>query len=262
MASSMQSSRGSNSKTVAVVMAGGHNSRMKSSIPKVLHTICGVPMILYTTHVLQRLHLPTFIWYRDERVRAACAHLRNVYFVKEDEPRGTGHALRTVHGELPRATQTLLTLHGDSSAFFRLETYQKLLQTHARARASLTLLTQKVPLISNTGRIVRDQNDDIIRNEELSDLQCDNCEINAGVFVFRKKWLDGVHADVGQDLHKLRAIVDYTEHAHNDGVVITHVDLTDGAEKMHVNTSHDLARVQSIAQKRIEQGLLITPQIQ
>jgi len=216
-------------------------------------------MILYTAHVLHHLNVPMYIWHRDDGVRTTCMHLPNVYFVKEKEPRGTGDALRTVHSQLPHDTSTLLTLHGDSSAFFRHETYQKLLDTHARANASLTLLTQKVAHISHTGRIIRDGRGVIVRNEELGDTVCNNCEINTGVCVFRKKWLDGVHSAVGHDLKGLRSIVDYIERAHNDGAPITDVELTDSEEKMHVNTQEELYNVQNIAMERIQKGLLHRP---
>ena len=83
-------------KTLAVVMAAGKGTRMKSELPKVLVPVCGRPMIDYVIDALEAAgveQIVVVVGYRADDVRAALAARRNVVFALQAEQRGTGHAV-------------------------------------------------------------------------------------------------------------------------------------------------------------------------
>ena len=249
-------------KIAACILAGGYGNRMNSSLPKVLHEILGAPMILYTEQLMKDLGLPTYylLSIGADKIKKTLAGRKRSFFIQEKKPLGTGIALGYLLKKLPSNITTLLTLHGDSSAFFRQETIDKLIDQHISENATVTVLTQKVASISHTGKIIRDKKGLVTRSQELGDKTCKDCEINVGVFVFNRKWLDDQYLQSSKNNMPVHSIVDCIELAHKDKKKISIMELSDSGEKMHINTQEDLQKAQIIARQRIREGLLQIPQ--
>jgi bifunctional N-acetylglucosamine-1-phosphate-uridyltransferase/glucosamine-1-phosphate-acetyltransferase GlmU-like protein len=151
-------------KTAAIILAAGQGTRMKSDLPKVLHTINGRPMISFVVDSVSEFspdHTIVVVGYQAERVREALAGSR-VQFALQEEQLGTGHAVMQCEGLLDGFGGTVMVLNGDVPCL-RPETLREFAEFHAAHGAAGTVLTAALPDASGYGRIVRAPDDSLLR---------------------------------------------------------------------------------------------------
>jgi bifunctional UDP-N-acetylglucosamine pyrophosphorylase/glucosamine-1-phosphate N-acetyltransferase len=171
-----------------VVLAAGQGRRMKSDEPKVLHRVAGVPMIDYVLAAARELEPATttiVTGHGAPRVRAALAGRDGLRFALQEPQLGTGHALLQAGPLLSGATGTVLLLSGDVP-LLTAHTLRRLLETHRRTGAALTLLTATVDNPFGYGRIVREDGRlaRVVEERDASDDERRIREVNAGVYAF------------------------------------------------------------------------------
>ena len=130
----------------ALVLAAGKGTRMKSARTKVLHPVLGVPLL---EHVLRTVleagadPVTVVVGHQAEAVEAAFAG-RGLRFVRQEPPRGTGHAVQVAREVFAvRPDRTLLVVNGDVP-LLRPDTLRLLLDTHRARRPAATLLTVRL----------------------------------------------------------------------------------------------------------------------
>ncbi|MBC8137535.1 MAG: bifunctional UDP-N-acetylglucosamine diphosphorylase/glucosamine-1-phosphate N-acetyltransferase GlmU [Fibrella sp.] len=176
----------------AVVLAAGKSTRMRSRLPKVLHPVCGRPIL---AHILSALtdagvgRRIAVIGHEAETVRIAMdKHFGagELEYAYQTEQKGTGHAVQMAESSLTGFTGTVLVLAGDtpllSAAVLKL-----LLAEHAQTGATATVLTAVLSDAGAYGRIVRDEGGAVLGIVEAKDAtpeQKQIGEINTGVFAF------------------------------------------------------------------------------
>ena len=97
----------------AIVLAAGKGTRMKSARPKVLHELCGRPMLWYVLQALREAGVDESVVVTNAELDAEIGRL-GVPGVKQDDPRGTGHAVKIALDALsPRDTGRILVVYGD-----------------------------------------------------------------------------------------------------------------------------------------------------
>lgn len=119
-------------KLAVVVLAAGKGTRMKSSLPKVLHPLGGrslVECVLDSLTDVDPTHRLVVVGYEADQVRTALAHLTDVTFVEQTEQLGTGHAVQQVLPHLQDFEGDLLVLNGDVP-LLRPATLRQLLEVH------------------------------------------------------------------------------------------------------------------------------------
>lgn len=169
-----------------VVLAAGMGTRMKSRVPKVLHRVAGLPMIEYVLRAAEPLRPATrtiVIGYEAEQVRRALAGRPDLEFVVQEPQLGTAHALLQVEPLLAGARGTALLLSGDVP-LLRTTTLERLVETHTRSGAALTVLTAFLERPFGYGRIVR-RNGRVVRIVEERDATPAERriqEVNGGVY--------------------------------------------------------------------------------
>jgi len=174
--------------TVAVVLAAGQGTRMKSDLAKVLHVMAGEPLL---AHVLRALgdtgvgRVLVVIGHQRERVQQAFAGAP-IEWVIQAEQRGTGHAIQMAAPALAGFTGTLLVVCGDTP-LLRGATLDALLERHARSGAAVTVLSTRVPDPSGYGRIVREPGGRVRIVEERDATPQERAidEINSAIYAFR-----------------------------------------------------------------------------
>ncbi|MBI3080906.1 MAG: NTP transferase domain-containing protein, partial [candidate division NC10 bacterium] len=173
---------------VAVVMAAGAGTRMKSGRAKVLHLVLGRPMVTYVLELCQRLEVKrtlVVVGYQAEAVKEACAGAP-VEFVLQAEQRGTAHAVLQAAEALKGFDGTILVLSGDVP-LLKEETVRALLTHHERKRAAATMLTATLPDPTGYGRVIRGRGGRALRvveEVEASPRERKVKEINAGLYGF------------------------------------------------------------------------------
>ena len=169
-----------------IILAAGLGTRMRSARPKVLHRLAGLPLIEHVVRAadsLQPMRIGLVVGHQRERVQAALSHRESLAFARQDEQRGTGHALLQAEPLFEEFGGTLVVLSGDVP-LIRPATLEQLVRTHERANAALTVLTATVSRPYGYGRIVRADGRlaRIVEERDASASQRKLKEINSGIY--------------------------------------------------------------------------------
>ena len=169
-----------------LILAAGQGTRMRSGRPKVLHRLAGLPLI---EHVLRAASALTphstgvVVGHLADQVRAGLVDHASLRFVLQTEQRGTGHALLQAEPLFGGQRGALVVLSGDVP-LIRPETLRRLIQTHERADAALTVLTATLARPYGYGRIVRKDGrlSRVVEERDASETQRQLTEINSGIY--------------------------------------------------------------------------------
>ena len=193
-----------NAQVRAVVLAAGKGTRMKSARPKVLHELCGKPMLWYVLRALRDAGVEDVTVVANAELAphvamvASDAALARAQTVLQEPQLGTGHAVQIALAALdpvPRAT--LLVLNGDMP-LVEVELVRRTIEARDEA---LALVTARMPLPSAFGRIVRDGERvaRIVEARDATDEELALDEMNAGLYAFDEAKLRRAIAELGSD---------------------------------------------------------------
>lgn len=191
---------------VAVVLAAGRGTRMKSERVKVLHQVLGRAMVAWPVEAASEAgasRVAVVIGPDGQAVREALeAELpgRRLEFCVQAAPLGTGDAVRSAKAAIGEA-HTVLILCGDTPALDA-ETLRGLLAAHSASDAALTVLSFRLADPTGYGRIVRDEAGGVLRiveHRDASDAERGIDEVNAGIYVVRRDVLLGTIDQIGSD---------------------------------------------------------------
>ncbi len=173
----------------AVVMAAGIGTRMKSAVPKHLHPVLGRRLVDWVVDAARGAGVERLVVVASPQTSDL---LEGVEVAVQEEPRGTGDAVRCAGAALEGFDGDVLVLNGDVPAL-RSETIRALVETHRAAGAAATVLSFEPADAGAYGRIVRDANGQLARIVEAADASPEELalgEVNSGIYVFRaaKLW--------------------------------------------------------------------------
>lgn len=245
--------------TASVIMAAGEGKRMKSDLPKVLHTIDGRPLVRCVVDSARAAgvkELVAVIGHGGDRVRPVLGRLR-VKTVVQDVQRGTGHAVLQAYPILKDFTGDVLILSGDVP-LVRASTLKKLISDHRKHSNVVTFATAIVPDASGYGRIVRGGDGAFKRIVEEKDADAGTRrirEINGGIYCFKAEpMFDALlmlTSDNAQMEYYLTDTLDIVKS--RGGRVEAHI-IDDYTEVLGVNTRKDLKVVRDIYARRKRDG--------
>lgn len=235
-----------------VILAAGQGSRMRSSLPKVLHPLAGRPLLAHvieTAKSLQPESILVVYGHGGDQVLTALKDAE-VTWVHQAEQLGTGHAVAQV---LPHISglDRLLVLYGDVP-LIEVETLRQLNQA---AGSGIGLLTARLPDPSGYGRIIRDSNDlvrAIVEQKDASPDQLAIEEINSGIMSLDasrlKVWLNQLSNNNAQGEYYLTDVISL---AVADGVPVSGLITDDLAQILGVNDREQLAQLERRYQRRM-----------
>ena len=171
-----------------VILAAGKGTRMKSSLPKVLHRVAGQPMLEYVLRTSQSLSPRTMtivVGHLAESIRIALSHRADVQVAVQEPQLGTGHALLQMAPLLERASGHVVLLSGDVP-LLGADSLAHLLEVHSSSNAAATVLTAQVEQPYGYGRIVRSKGriSRIVEERDASPAERRIKEINSGIYAF------------------------------------------------------------------------------
>jgi bifunctional UDP-N-acetylglucosamine pyrophosphorylase/glucosamine-1-phosphate N-acetyltransferase len=252
-------------RTRAIVLAAGLGTRMKSRLPKVLHAICGRPMIDYVLDAAEAATgaRPLVVWSPPvELVRAAVAERADT--ARQAEPRGSGDALAAGLAGLAaldgRSASQLLVLSGDVP-LVGVDLLDALLAAHLDSAAAVSLVSVLTTDPGRLGRVVRDDEGEVERIVEARDATEDELEIdeiNSGLYVFDGAWVRARIADlqpstVTGELY----LTDLIALARADSRQVGSVQVGDDGTLTGINDRAQLAEATFAMQVRINEGHLL-----
>ena len=176
------------SETHVVVLAAGQGTRMKSSLPKVLHPIAGKAMIervLQTAEAVAPDTITLIVGHRAEVVRSLLGTNQKLRFALQEPQLGTAHALQQAEPYLTGRSGSVILLSGDVPLLSP-NTLKQLLETHRGSGAAATVVTATVERPYGYGRIVRTRGRiaRIVEERDASPTQRKINEINSGIYAF------------------------------------------------------------------------------
>ncbi|GAA1678086.1 bifunctional UDP-N-acetylglucosamine diphosphorylase/glucosamine-1-phosphate N-acetyltransferase GlmU [Microbacterium lacus] len=174
-----------------IILAAGQGTRMKSSLPKVLHRIGGRPLlghVLDTARNLEPANILVVVRHERDLVADAVLDIApEILVVDQDEIPGTGRAVEVALARVPDFSGDVLVLSGDVPLLDD-ETLAGLVRAHRASGAAATVLSAVVADATGYGRIVRDSVGGvqrIVEQKDATDAEAEITEINAGVYVFQ-----------------------------------------------------------------------------
>jgi len=176
-------------KIAGVVLAAGMGTRMKSSLPKVLHNIWGAPMLQYVVDALFALKpqkTVVVVGKHSREISRAVTYPSTVVFAQQKEAKGTGDALLTAAPALKHFNGTVLVVNGDTPLITE-DTLKKFLSLHQKMKNSVSLLSFDADDPGSYGRIIRDEKKglvSIVENRDATASQRMVKEVNSGVYAF------------------------------------------------------------------------------
>ena len=171
---------------IAVILAAGLGTRMRSRTPKVLHPICGRPMVDWVLEAVKEAGATEIKVVANPHHAELAAHLgKRAELVYQRDPRGTAHALQQIDpGEL--RGRRILVVNGDSPLLTN-ESIKKVLDAHEKTKAAATIASVKDPT-RDDGRIIRGNDGSLERIVERKDatkeIKATVHEFNVGVYCF------------------------------------------------------------------------------
>jgi bifunctional UDP-N-acetylglucosamine pyrophosphorylase/glucosamine-1-phosphate N-acetyltransferase len=241
-----------------IVLAAGLGKRMQSSLPKVVHPLCGKPLFLHVLATAGRLKprkVAIVVGHGAEAVKKAYGD-GDVTWVLQPQQLGTGHAVLCAKNSFEAFAGDLLILSGDVPLISE-GTLKAMLHAHRQNNAALTLVTALLKNPSGYGRILRDAHGEIagiVEERDATVLQRQVREINAGAYVaspdFLFAVLDGIRNQNEQGEYYLPDAVTL---GLNQGKRIVTLRVEDPGEVMGINTRQELALMEKTLQERINQ---------
>ncbi|AYC30700.1 bifunctional UDP-N-acetylglucosamine diphosphorylase/glucosamine-1-phosphate N-acetyltransferase GlmU [Paenisporosarcina cavernae] len=180
------------SHTYAVVLAAGQGTRMKSKLYKVLHPVCGKPMVEHVVDMISDLGVTqtvTIVGHGAEKVQETLGERTS--YALQSEQLGTAHAVMQAESELAGKKGTTIVICGDTP-LIKKETMEALLAHHQETKAKATILTGKPSNPTGYGRIIRGEDGFVKRIVEQKDATAEEQkvnEINSGTYCFDNELL-------------------------------------------------------------------------
>lgn len=241
---------------VAVILAAGKGTRMKSDLPKVLVPARGRPMIHYVMDALVEVgveRILVVVGYRGDDVRESLADRPGVEFVEQREQLGTGHAVQMCREALQGHEGPVIVLAGDSP-LVQTSSLRRLLDEFAARRPACLMGTLHRDDPRGLGRIVRDpQNGEflgIVEEKDATEEQRRITEVNMSTYVFSGPdllWaLDGLSNSNRQGEYYL---TDCPGRLRDKGKAVEAIAALQPCESLSINTREDLEQVEAEMQR-------------
>ncbi|MEH7451841.1 bifunctional UDP-N-acetylglucosamine diphosphorylase/glucosamine-1-phosphate N-acetyltransferase GlmU [Gottfriedia acidiceleris] len=243
------------SNKYAIVLAAGKGTRMKSKLYKVLHPVCGKPMVQHVVdHVMSVgvQNIVTVVGHGAELVKTQIGD--HSEYALQAEQLGTAHAVIQAAPMLKDKEGTTLVICGDTPLISP-ETIQALFDEHERLQAKATILTAHLEDSTGYGRIIRGENGSVIKIVEHKDASPEELtvqEINTGTYCFDNKALfealNEVNNNNAQGEYYLPDVIEILK---AKGEIVAAYKTANFDETLGVNDRYALSIAESIMRKNI-----------
>jgi len=243
-------------RSESIILAAGHGTRMKSSMPKLLQPLAGQPMIRWSALACQEATgSEPYLIVPPNGTAIGEAAGGSSKWIEQTEPLGTGHAVLQAADRLNGETDLILVVNADMP-LLSADTLRSLVEAQSTNSGVVTLLTSINEQSRGFGRIVRDEKGSVSGIVEEAQANSDELaitELNVGAYCFDSKWLWKVLANVPISPNGEYYLTDVIGLA-TEGIGA--IQVNDPDETIGVNTMEHLAQAEAGARRRINRQLM------
>jgi bifunctional UDP-N-acetylglucosamine pyrophosphorylase / glucosamine-1-phosphate N-acetyltransferase len=247
---------------VAIILAAGISKRMNTKIPKVLHEVCGRPMLSFVVDAVRGVGVDKMfivIGYGAETVKQRFAGEDDIEWIIQPEQKGTAHAVMCCKEHLEKFKGQTLLLCGDGP-LIRTETLKVLIEKHQSEHAAATLATAVIEDPVGYGRIVRDSYgniEGIVEHSDCSPEQLKIQEVNPSYYLFENQvlfeYVEKVRPDnIKGEFYVTDALAMIIESGHK----VVAVTAVRPEEAISVNSREQLSEAGKIMQRRVQKRFM------
>ncbi len=244
---------------VTVILAAGKGTRMKSDLPKVLHKVCGKPMLEHVISAAKGVGSTRELVVIGSGAELVQQSIADVEFVMQEEQLGTGHAVLCTRDALKNADGSVLILCGDTPLLTS-DLLSRFVDEHNKAEVKATVLTAMMPNADGYGRIIRADDgtvEKIVEHKDADDEQKKIREVNTGIYCFDVKILfDALEKVTNDNAQGEYYLTDVLEIIKNGGGKINAVIADDFTETLGINSRQQLAVAEKILRRRKNDQLM------
>ncbi|MFO7687080.1 MAG: NTP transferase domain-containing protein [Desulfobacterales bacterium] len=243
-------------KNIAVViLAAGLGTRMKSDKAKVLHEVCGRPMILWVVETATKVageNVILVVGHQAGQVREVVAELAPVRYALQEKQLGTGHAVVCALPDVPAECRQVLILCGDVPLVTE-GTIRDLIADHRAHRREVTVLAMEVENPCGYGRIVVDEANRLVAIVEETDASAEQRKIrivNTGIYCVDRSFLTRALKKIDRDNAQSELyLTDIVAVGHRDNRRVGVLVAANAHEFRGINTRDDLAAVEGLMRR-------------
>ncbi|MET1176467.1 bifunctional UDP-N-acetylglucosamine diphosphorylase/glucosamine-1-phosphate N-acetyltransferase GlmU [Peribacillus simplex] len=245
------------SNRYAIILAAGQGTRMKSKLYKVLHPVCGKPMVQHVIDQVNQLQIEdivTVIGHGAEKVQEQLGD--SCKYALQEQQLGTAHAVMQAESALSVKSGTTLVICGDTP-LIKAETMKELIALHEQSQAKATILTAYADNPAGYGRVLRGEGglvEKIVEHKDATDEERYVKEINTGTYCFDNQALFSALKKVSnENVQGEYYLPDVIEILKEEGEVVTAFQSSDFEETLGVNDRVALSQAEQILRKRINE---------
>jgi bifunctional UDP-N-acetylglucosamine pyrophosphorylase/glucosamine-1-phosphate N-acetyltransferase len=242
----------------SVILAAGMGTRMKSDMPKVLHSVCGKPLCGWVIDASLKAgadEVVCVVGHKADMVKEKLAG--KAEFVLQAEQKGTGHAVMQAKNAIENTAGAVVVLNGDTP-LITADMIKSAVCTHEKSGASATVITAELDDATGYGRIVRGTDGSVLKiveQKDASEEERNIHEVNSGMYVFSSKdllyALDKITPNNAQGEYYL---TDTLEILRNAGKKVGAYVIDDADEIRGINDRVQLSEAQKLMQIRINEA--------
>ena len=241
-------------KIATIILAAGQGTRMKSTLPKVLHRLNGKPLVQYSVDLAGAVNssqVVVVIGNGAEKVKATLGN--GVEFALQEQRLGTAHAVLAAETAIGKGEGLTLVISADMPLLTR-RTLQVLVAKQVENHGPFSLLTVKSNSPRGFGRIVRDANGNlkgIVEEAQATPEQLRITELNVGAYCFDNSWLWDALKKIKVSPKGEYYLTDVVDVAVSEGKQVGSVLVEDEEEAMGINNRVHLAEAERTLRRRI-----------
>nr|WP_280521509.1 bifunctional UDP-N-acetylglucosamine diphosphorylase/glucosamine-1-phosphate N-acetyltransferase GlmU [Paenibacillus mangrovi] len=242
-------------KRMAIVLAAGQGKRMKSKLYKVLHPVCGKPMVGHVLNTVKQVNCERSIVIVGHGAEAVQSYLgETAEYVLQEQQLGTGHAVKMAKDLLGSEEGSTIVICGDTP-LVTAETLEALTELHESNNAAATVLTAYTENPKGYGRVIRSEDGSVLRIVEQKDCSPEEDavrEFNTGTYCFdNAKLFAALEKVTNQNVQQEYYLTDVIGILVGQGETVLGYMTEDYAESIGVNDRLALSEAERLMRERI-----------
>lgn len=250
-----------------IILAAGQGKRMKSSLPKVLHPILGMPILFHVLKAAKTvcrdgLYVVIGVGAHEVRQWTEGFFTKDRFcFIEQKEQRGTGHAVLQAAPYRKKLSEDILVMCGDTPLITP-ASLKTVMRQHRRRKAQCTVLTAMSENPYGYGRVIRSHDGQVLKIVEEADASADEKsvkEINSSTYCFRRDALFECLKEIKpQNRQHEFYLTDVIGRMIEKGMTVEANCTEDSREVSGINSRADLASVTSLMKQRVTHELMLS----